>query len=201
MNNLMVDLESLDTKPTSAITSIGAVFFDENGIGRTFYRRVNPQSCVDLGLTISLDTIFWWMEQNEDARAELIKAYKEGLSIQQALTKLSNFIREEFYFNKSTDINSLRIWGNGATFDNVILKNAYEACYMRTPWGFRGDMCYRTIKNLYPDVPFKRSGTAHNALDDAISQAKHLIKIGEFMGEGDCLRAENKNVLQTERTT
>jgi exodeoxyribonuclease VIII len=46
-------------------------------------------------------------------------------------------------------------------------------------WEFWKDRCYRTIKNCYPDVPFDRRGTHHNALDDARSQALHLIAINE----------------------
>ena len=34
-----------------------------------------------------------------------------------------------------------------------------------------------TIKNLSPDIRIETSGTRHNALDDAVSQAHHLIKI------------------------
>ncbi|MCV5360349.1 3'-5' exoribonuclease, partial [Escherichia coli] len=39
MKHLMIDLETMDNKPTSAIASIGAVFFDpETGeMGEQFY--------------------------------------------------------------------------------------------------------------------------------------------------------------------
>jgi len=34
------------------------------------------------------------------------------------------------------------------------------------------------VKNLYPGIPFTfKSGTQHNALDDAKAQARHLIAI------------------------
>jgi hypothetical protein len=35
---------------------------------------------------------------------------------------------------------------------------------------------------MFPNVPMERSGTHHNALDDAISQAKHLIEISKAHG-------------------
>lgn len=70
MNNVMVDLETLDNKPTSAIVSIGAVHFGPNGYdeGNNFYRIEYQQSCIDAGLTLSGDTIKWWMRQSDRAR-------------------------------------------------------------------------------------------------------------------------------------
>jgi exodeoxyribonuclease VIII len=43
------------------------------------------------------------------------------------------------------------------------------------PWRHWNDRCYRTVKSLYPDVKLERVGTHHNAVDDAESQARHLI--------------------------
>ena len=66
------------------------------------------------------------------------------------------------------------VWGNGATFDNVILSNAYKAAGMEQPWKFWDDRCYRTVKGLLPDIKIERLGTHHNAVYDAMSQARHL---------------------------
>jgi inhibitor of KinA sporulation pathway (predicted exonuclease) len=39
-------------------------------------------------------------------------------------------------------------------------------------------MCFRAVKNLFKDVIAPpKTGTHHNALDDAINQTKHLQKI------------------------
>lgn len=69
----------------------------------------------------------------------------------------------------------IRVWGNGAAFDNVILASAYRRVTAGTPWQYWNDRCYRTVKALHPDVPMQRTGDHHNALDDAISQAHQLI--------------------------
>jgi hypothetical protein len=71
----------------------------------------------------------------------------------------------------------LTIWGNGSTFDNVILRSAFAAAGLEYPVRFWADQCYRTKKNEFPTVPLVREGTHHKALDDAISQAKHLQAI------------------------
>ena len=61
--------------------------------------------------------------------------------------------------------------------DNVILRSAYQRRRIEPPWLWWNDRCYRTVKALHRDVPFERLGTHHKAIDDAISQAQHLIRM------------------------
>ena len=163
--NVMLDLETLGKGSRACIISIGAVSFNSDGILSTFYERVDEESCVAAGLEIDASTVMWWMKQSDAARAALTGT--AGMSLTHALARFTMWCPEE-----------TAVWGNGATFDNVILSNAYEAVNLKKPWPYWGDRCYRTVKALHPDVkadPF--AGTAHNALDDAIHQARHLIKI------------------------
>lgn len=164
MNRIMLDIETLATGTNAAITSIGAVKFGGGEILDSFYYRVDLDSCMNYGLEIHPNTIMWWMSQSDDARSELTNS--DTTDIVLALEWFSLFAGED-----------AEVWGNGATFDNVNLRNAYEKCGLKTPWSFRKDMCYRTIKNLYPDIKLEREGTHHNALDDAKSQAIHLMKM------------------------
>jgi inhibitor of KinA sporulation pathway (predicted exonuclease) len=69
------------------------------------------------------------------------------------------------------------IWGNGAAFDNTILAAWFK--HFNLPWDFRKDRCYRTVKNMFPGVPYQFVGTKHNALADATNQAEHLIQIAK----------------------
>ena len=39
--NVMIDLETLSTESNAAILSIGAVMFDKEGLGETFYQIVD----------------------------------------------------------------------------------------------------------------------------------------------------------------
>lgn len=165
MDNAMVDLETLDNVPTSAILSIGAVKFDDTGTDEDeFYVNIDPRTCTKAGLTISPDTVMWWMQQSDSAR----KAFnnKDALSLQAALNKFTAWLG-----------GANQVWGNGATFDNPILANAYRAVGIEPPWKFWNDRCHRTLKNLYPWVKAPAMGTAHNALDDARNQAQHASAI------------------------
>jgi len=170
----MLDLETMSSGNNAAIVAIGAVMFDATELEtlRPFYQTVDLESCQKWGLEISGSTVMWWLEQDEAAR----KALKENPAPRPLEEVLSNF-REWFGGDKP-------IWGNGATFDNVILRNAYNACHMRAPWGYRSDRCYRTLKNMYPGVEQPPANEKkHHAYEDAMWQTEHLFNIYKKMKE------------------
>lgn len=163
-NPCMLDLETLGTRPDSVIIAIGAVKFDLDGTRDQFYQVIDPTSCVDIGLQIDAGTVMWWMQQDAMAR----DAFKtKGVPIDVALSQFATWVD-----------GGEAVWGNGADFDNVLLANAYRMCKMEQPWKYWNNRCYRTMKNQFPnvDVP-SRKGMKHNAVDDARSQAEHLIRI------------------------
>lgn len=168
VNNVMVDLETMGTGANSAIIAIGAVKFSlTEGITDRFYSIIKLQSCLDIGLTVDGDTIEWWLKQGENARIALVSdqaGYIPGV----LPGKFTPWLGKDAV-----------VWGNGASFDNTILANAYSKIGTEQPWKFWNDRCYRTIKSLYPDVEMDRKGTHHNALDDAETQALHLIEIAK----------------------
>jgi len=164
MNHVMLDLETMGTGPTAAIASIGAVAFDlDNGLTRQFYRRVDLQSCVTAGLTMDASTVLWWMRQGDAARSEL---QLEAVDLMPALGEF----REWFPVRA-------KLWGNGATFDNVIMRSAYTAMDMTAPWEYWDDRCLRTLRDLRPDIPRPKPELAHHALSDAVAQAEHALAI------------------------
>lgn len=171
MKNIMLDLETMGKGTSAAICSIGAVEFDlENGIiGREFYTVVDLEDSVSNGGVIDASTVLWWMRQSEDARSEL---QRKGNRIETALTMFSEWLGGCGFGSEE-----ICIWGNGAAFDNVILRSAYENSGLKTPWEFWNDRCYRTIKGMRPDIKIVREGTHHCAVDDARDQALHLIRI------------------------
>lgn len=163
MKNIMIDLETMGQKGNAAIIAIGAVYFDNNGLGDEFYVLVDIQSCVDIGMEIDASTVMWWMKQSDEARSAFSD---KSSSIFLALDHLREFMGS-----------SSVLWGNGSDFDNVILANAYDKLNQQLPWKFWNSRCYRTMKNMFKDVKMVREGVHHNALSDAITQAKHLVKI------------------------
>jgi hypothetical protein len=68
-------------------------------------------------------------------------------------------------------------WGNGADFDLVILRSAFEAVDLDPPYAFHRVRCFRTVKSLFKVKKPERIGVHHNALDDALHQIRHLQEI------------------------
>lgn len=166
MQDVMIDIETLDTRPSTVILSIGAVRFDiekPEVIGDTFHVHVDIDSCLAAGRTVSGNTILWWLDQSDEARKKITDAQR--VPLHRALLQLSTFVTEKD-----------RVWGNGASFDNSALSDAYRSCGLPQPWRYWGDMCYRTLKNLYKDIVPKPvfQGIPHDALADAFNQAIHL---------------------------
>lgn len=166
---VMLDLETLGKSPGAVIVAIGAVIFDASGLGFEFYQRIDAVDCQQNGLTLDAETVLWWLQQSDEARKEICQP---GLPLHEVLTNFANWLEE----NAGGDF---ALWGNGASFDNALLAAAYRAAHMETPWKFWNDRCYRTMKAMRPNIKLDRNGTHHNALDDAKSQALHLIQILE----------------------
>lgn len=176
--DIMLDLETLGTVPGCAIVSVGAIAFNEFGVAeRGFYRRINISEwdvpgLTEEGLLKDADTIEWWQKQSEEARAVFVNA---TYTTRQALSELALFCNG---YNKP------RVWGNGADFDNPIIAVAAHKVGLnpKNIWAGYSGRCYRTIKNQYKDVKLTRLGVYHNALDDARSQAEHMVSICRTRG-------------------
>ena len=164
MTQVMIDIETLSTQYNAAILSIGAVKWEESEIVDTFYVNVDPKSCKELGLHVEHKTVEWWLKQSAEARKAL-------LNDQKTLTDALKVFRI-WYGSKS-----LPTWGNGAAFDLVIMTHAFRCLGTEPPWKPWEERCYRTMNELVKIPHAPRDGIYHNALDDAVYQTKHLIKI------------------------
>lgn len=170
--NCMLDLETLSTKQNAVVVSIGACLFNMDGIRDEFYSVLEIDDQIKSGRSIDGDTLAFWMKQSEEAR-QVFREFKTDTT--QTLLDFGTFIHG-FY--------NLTVWGNGAAFDNSILSSLYSDFGVDLPWKFYNDRCYRTVKSGYSfQLPeLQRVGTYHNALDDAKSQALHLIEIARVTG-------------------
>ena len=183
----MADLETLGNRNNAVILSIGACHFFPHGddVQRdAFEVFVKPESCVEIGMELDVSTVMWWMgsackngeerARMNEARDIMIEKQQRAVHIRDALHRFSAWIGQD-----------KPVWGNGATFDNVILRNAYRLAGIECPWSFWNDRCYRTMKNLAPSIKMVREGVHHSAMWDAISQAKHLQQINRFITSGE----------------
>lgn len=168
MRDWSIDLETLDTKPTSAILSIGAVQFDRDSgkIGIRYYASINPDEAIAAG-TVSGGTLTWWMQQSDKAKQVFSEKGKVPLGGHGgALATLASHLR-------STP--GPRVWGDGSSFDIAILEHAFARVggALEIPWKFWDIRDMRTtVDDAGIDLGLvPRAGTHHNAVDDAEFQA------------------------------
>lgn len=177
--DVMIDLETLGTRPGCSILSIGAVAFNEEGVCEDgLHTIISRSSCREYGLAEDADTLAWWEKQSEEAKATLHQATEAGMSLPLALGELSGFL------SKHGGLKNVRVWGNGANFDQPILNAAFVAIGQPAQsWRFYNDRCYRTLKALLDPLgkQFERVGTYHNAHADALSQALHAVKLLQML--------------------
>lgn len=187
MKNVMVDLETTGLLAGSCIVSIGAVYFDEDTgkTGPTFYQVVNLESCQKAGLTSNDETMQWWAKQSDEARAALDKAMSEtSMPLDVALAAFNVYLG----MFEDTDV---KVWGNGANFDNAILEFAFDAVNFQPGWRFYNNRCLRTLRDFAPHIGVNRVGTHHNALDDAMSQAMQALEIFKVVRVRSCNPVSN----------
>lgn len=185
MENVMVDLETYGTGPGCPILSIGAVIFDDEELtihSQEFYEVINLQSCLQAGLVRDPATVAWWAAQKEEAKVILTQVeLPTALPLSAALAKFNGYLSAS-----GQDPKSMKVWGNGADFDNAILQHTYRKLGLEPGWEFWNNRCYRTLKSLpgVKKVKLTRGGTHHNALDDARTQAYHVLEILEVLKNG-----------------
>lgn len=161
--HLMIDLETLDTRPSSVVLSIGAIAFDpESGWvdttgGMEVYLKLEEQ--FEAGRTISESTFLWWFGQSDLARNAVVRARRVG--VEAGLDELQDYCSR---------MNIQYVWSNGAAFDVVIMEHLMN--YTKMPWKFYKVMDMRTIMWLNPVE--KEGETEHTALADAVAQVKRV---------------------------
>ena len=171
--HLMIDLETMGKNPDAPIISIGAIFFDPQtgDMGPEFSKTVDLETA---GGVIDRDAIKWWLKQSREAQSAIMT---DEIPLDDALLQLREFIDEnsgEFF---------VQVWGNGANFDNTILRRSYERQGIPCPWRYYNDRDVRTIVELGKAIDFDArtaipfEGERHNALDDARHQAKYVSAI------------------------
>ncbi|EOS8176314.1 3'-5' exoribonuclease [Escherichia coli] len=171
--HLSVDLETMGTNPDAPINSIGGTFFDPatGEMGPEFSKAIDLETS---GGIIDRKTIKWWAKRSREAQSAI---FTDEISLDVALRLFIEFIE------KNSGGCFVQVWGNGANFDNVILRRSYERQGIPCPWLYYNDRDVRTIVELgnaigfdvRMAIPFE--GVPHNALDDARHQAKQVSAI------------------------
>ncbi|EFB3116712.1 exonuclease [Escherichia coli] len=172
-HHLMIDLETMGKNPDAPVNAIAGKFFDPvtGEMGPEFSKTIDLETA---GGVIDRDTIKWWLKQSREAQSAILT---NEIPLDDALLQFREFIAEnsgEFF---------VQVWGNGANFDNVILRRSYERQGIPCPWRYNNDRDVQTMVTLglvidfdaRTTIPFE--GERHNALHDARYQAKYVSAI------------------------
>ncbi|MCS4265127.1 3'-5' exonuclease [Serratia sp. BIGb0163] len=191
INTITIDTETMDTKPSAVILSIGAFAFDISDVRQTqqsiiqiardaeladysntaFYCLVDTFGQLMQGRNVSVKTQAWWREQSEDAH-EALAGDREPIG--QSLALLSHWIKAH---------PDARIFFRGTDFDGSILEHAYRTNGIECPWHWGGKRDVRT----YIDAMTKGNRgylpkthqpcfavVKHNSLHDAMNDAEQM---------------------------
>lgn len=185
--HVMVDLETMGKKHNAPIVAIGAVVFDPatGSIGESFYKVVCLESSVNWGAVIDPSTVIWWLKQSSEARSAIVN--DDAIPLLDALLQFREFVSD----NVAGGSKKAQVWGNGASFDNSILRSSYDCIAEDYPWEYWSDRDVRTMVELgqaigfdpKTTIPFE--GDRHNALADAIHQARYVSAIWQRIISGN----------------
>jgi len=171
--DIMLDLETLGTRPGCVILTLGAVKFDPYSLkepGPGIYFRVDVDEQTALGREVQEDTLNWWISQANDIREEAL-GETERVSLDTLYRDLNRFL-----------VGANNIWAQGPLFDFAILENLYRQMGWPTPWQYWQIRDSRTLFGVHGDPRIKGKAGLHNALEDCVSQATAVQQVYNKLG-------------------
>lgn len=171
--DLMLDIETLGTRPGCVILTLGIVKFNPKSSKSptsVVYLRPSIDEQVELGREIQEDTVLWWEQQEETVREEAL-SNNNRKSLEDCTYEINKFF-----------VGVTHLWAQGPAFDFVILEDLYRQLKKPTPWNFWQIRDSRTLFGVHGDPREKNKAGLHNALDDAMSQARGVQKVYRKLG-------------------
>jgi hypothetical protein len=152
MYEMMFDLETLDTKPSAVVLSVGAVVWEtmfnpsteelSYEITERFLRVLNIQEQVDRSRTVSQSTLLWWQRQDRTAQQEAFNPVRQP--VEMVLNDLRGFV-DQFADPAVGDEGINRFWASPATFDFPIWDDLAMTFGNYVPWSYRQKYDVRTV--------------------------------------------------------
>ena len=177
--HLMLDLETLGTKPGCVILEFSAAVFwpdaPESHPLEVRKWQISVTSCLRAGLSIDPDTVAWWLTQNREAQIAVLCQPEVGerMDLAEALKELAAYaVQHRVSY----------VWGKGPTFDLAILKAAFEAAKVAGFWNFWAERCVRTIYDLAsPVFEWASPKLAHDSREDVAAQVSNVVRIWKLI--------------------
>jgi exodeoxyribonuclease VIII len=124
------------------------------------------------GRTVSIETLEWWEDKDERSKQWELLNDSDLNPIEDDLDDFAGWLEDK---------GVKRVWGNGASFDNTILRSLFESFGKVFPVHYIGDLDLRTLTYLWNRITktgrsyirpnLRVWGPKHDALADAQSEA------------------------------
>lgn len=150
-----LDIETLGTKQTSAVLSVGLVYLENQDprpfkdiLDNALFVKLNALHQVKAGRTIDASTVAWWKEQPLEVRERNVNPKPDDVPPGDAIEMIRQFIKERT--PKNTRVNCF----TRGSFDSVIMDHLCETTLGVPPlfkfWEYRD---VRTaIDIIYPQT-------------------------------------------------
>jgi hypothetical protein len=162
--HLMLDIESIGTRPGAVILSCAFVRFSDEA-HMTLNLSIPDQEA--LGLEKDPATEAWWRDQEAKHPGAWAAATSDPTPLAGALLYIADWLN----WARGTD--DMQIWCHGATFDAPLLSEVYRRAAIVCPWQF---WQVRDTRTLYDLALIRKEDYAvpppHIALNDAIGQTR-----------------------------
>ena len=161
--HVMIDIETLGTKPGSVVFSVGAVPFSADGVEEGERWVMGVQDQLNMGLTVDADTLAWWLKRAKSGEAEVLM---RALGAPDPMERVEMWARLRDWIGEDTVV-----WANGPDFDLrclEALKWTFTKTY-ETPWRYWNCRCFRTWRKV---LGWGKPDNGHDALEDARKQAE-----------------------------
>ena len=209
-NHMMIDLETLDTRPTGVVFQVGVICFADVLYGEPKEQLILEEKLfhVDIlyqvmnGRTIDSETVNWWKTQNVEAWERDPK----------------DLVLEHDVFNEIAAMMGRNgvgdVWSNSPSFDAVLMRSIEDGLKKKGIQvnefpSFHNDMDMRTLKRICQRMRFcefdTTRQTSHNALkdcrdqvDDVVMMLRQIRDIGNVWQEyvdGKLVRPNDKKNL------
>ena len=196
--DIIIDIETLGTRPGCPIIEIGACAVDTHTgeICSEFTVRVYSGIALDAvtGTGLGTDpyanpesdfakTCKWWMKDPE--RAGVLAAIMgPGGGLEHIGDALHGF--RAWMMGHMLYPARVRVWANGPSFDIAIVDQAFRDNGIERPWICWQVRCVRTALDLAGhqrgSIPWTEPGPRHRALPDARHEARKLLSVGAISG-------------------
>lgn len=165
--HVMIDIETLSTRSNARVLQAAAVVFNSEGIMHTHSWLLDQTQQQSRHMDVK--TLMFWLQTNSNRLHDLL----------QGETRVDEFAYDIEKLGQAHEPTGW--WAHSPSFDLVILEDLLRQVRTPTPWSHRNAFDTRTL-SLVKGVKMKRTAEAdqHDALSDAIAQAKWVIEVARM---------------------